>query len=156
MARGWPVVLTEGDVVLRPLRRSDSTRWLALRASNAAWLDPWEATYPEPRTARPPTFPQFVRSLSRQARAGTAVPFAVVYRGELVGQLHDQRGERPGAGVELDDRPGGRVAGQRVRPDRVRLRPEFSAVKVYADATVHQARCQEARKRSLGADILRT
>jgi ribosomal-protein-alanine N-acetyltransferase len=87
MARGWPVVLTEGDVVLRPLHRSDSERWLALRARNAVWLDPWEATSPEPGRRRPPTFPRFVRSLSRQARAGTALPFAVLYRGELVGQL---------------------------------------------------------------------
>jgi ribosomal-protein-alanine N-acetyltransferase len=87
MARGWPVVLAEGDVVLRPLRRSDSGRWLSLRARNAAWLDPWEATSPEPGRGRPPTFPRFVRALSRQARAGTALPFAVLYRGELVGQL---------------------------------------------------------------------
>ena len=87
MARGWPVVLREGDVVLRPLRRRDASAWLALRARNAAWLDPWEATSPERPTGPPPSFGRFVRTLSEQARAGTALPFAMAYRGELVGQL---------------------------------------------------------------------
>jgi len=87
MARGWPVVLREGDVVLRPLRRGDASAWLALRARNAAWLDPWEATSPERPSGPPPSFARFVRTLSAQARAGTALPFAMAYRGELVGQL---------------------------------------------------------------------
>ena len=87
MARGWPVVLREGDVVLRPLRRRDASAWLALRARNAAWLDPWEATSPERPSGPPPSFASFVRTLSAQARAGTALPFAMAYRGELVGQL---------------------------------------------------------------------
>jgi len=87
MALGWPVRLEEGDVVLRPLRRRDSEHWLALRSRNAAWLDPWEATAPQPAGHRPPTFAGFVRTLARQAREGTALPFAIEYRGELVGQL---------------------------------------------------------------------
>lgn len=87
MARGWPAHLTEGDVELRPLRRSDAEDWLALRARNADWLQPWEATSPEPQTGPPPTFGQYVRLLNRQARAGEVLPFAVVHAGELVGQL---------------------------------------------------------------------
>lgn len=89
MAAGWPATLGDGDVVLRPLRRGDQAAWLALRAQNAAWLDPWEATPPEPPRARrrPPTFPAFVRTMARQAREGTALPFAIEYRGDLVGQL---------------------------------------------------------------------
>lgn len=87
MAHGWPARLREGDVVLRPLRHRDSERWLELRARNAAWLDPWEATAPHRSSRRPPTFGAFVRTLARQARAGTALPFAIEYRGELVGQL---------------------------------------------------------------------
>ena len=86
-ARGWPARLQEGDVVLRPLRRRDSEQWLALRARNSAWLEPWEATAPEGVQQRPPTFARFVRALARQARAGTSLPFAIEYRGELVGQL---------------------------------------------------------------------
>jgi ribosomal-protein-alanine N-acetyltransferase len=87
MARGWPVVLREGDVVLRPLRRGDARAWLTLRVRNAAWLERWEATSPDPPTGPPPTFGQFVRTLNQQARSGSSLPFAVEFRGELVGQL---------------------------------------------------------------------
>lgn len=87
MARGWPVRLREGDVALRPLRRSDAAAWLDLRARNEEWLRPWEATAPEPPQGRPPTFAAYARVLARQARAGEALPFAVVHDGELVGQL---------------------------------------------------------------------
>ncbi|MCL3861257.1 GNAT family N-acetyltransferase [Actinotalea sp. K2] len=87
MARGWPAVLTEGDVVLRPLRRRDARAWLSTRARNAAWLDRWEATSPDPATGPPPGFGEFVRALNAQGRAGTALPFAILYQGELVGQL---------------------------------------------------------------------
>lgn len=87
MARGWPAVLQHGDVVLRPLRRRDAQAWFELRARNAQWLEPWEATSPEPVAGPPPSFTQFVRSLHSQARSGSALPFAIVYRGELVGQL---------------------------------------------------------------------
>ena len=87
MARGWPVALTDGDVRLRPLRRSDEAAWMRLRAVNAAWLQPWDATSPEPVTGRRPTFGQFVRSLDKQARSGTSLPFAIDLGGELVGQL---------------------------------------------------------------------
>jgi len=87
MAPGWPVVLREGDVVLRPLRRSDARAWLDVRARNADWLVPWEATAPEPPRGPAPTFGQYVRMLQRQARRGDSLPFAIEYRGELVGQL---------------------------------------------------------------------
>lgn len=87
MARGWPAVLREGDVVLRPLRRSDAREWLEVRRDNADWLAPWEATSPEPVRGPAPTFGQYVRMLQRQARRGESLPFAVVYQGDLVGQL---------------------------------------------------------------------
>ncbi|NLE70508.1 MAG: GNAT family N-acetyltransferase [Actinomycetales bacterium] len=87
MARGWPAVLREDDVVLRPLRRADGPAWLALRARNEAWLRPWEATSPEPPRGPAPTFGAYVRNLRRLARQGQCLPFAIEYRGELVGQL---------------------------------------------------------------------
>lgn len=87
MPRGWPVALSDGDVRLRPLRRSDEATWMRLRAVNAAWLEPWDATSPEPVTGRRPTFGQFVRTLDRQARSGTSLPFAIEHAGDLVGQL---------------------------------------------------------------------
>ncbi|MCL2453901.1 MAG: GNAT family N-acetyltransferase [Micrococcales bacterium] len=87
MNAAWPVELVDHDVGLRPLRRSDQERWMALRTDNAAWLDPWDATSPVPVTGRAPTFAGFVRSLSAQARAGEQLPFAVTWGGDLVGQL---------------------------------------------------------------------
>ena len=87
MTTGWPVVLEDGDVRLRPLRRRDAKTWLALRAVNARWLEPWEATSPLPMEGPAPTFGEFVRMLSAQARRGTALPFAVDHEGRLVGQL---------------------------------------------------------------------
>ena len=83
----WPVVLREGGVELRPLRRSDAGAWRAVRSANIAWLTPWEATHPDAGAAPPPTFGQMVRSFSREARAGRMLPFAVVLDGAFVGQL---------------------------------------------------------------------
>lgn len=87
MATGWPARLVEGNVTLRPLRRSDARAWMALRGENAGWLEPWDATSPVPVTGPRPTFGQFVRSLASQARSGSALPFAIEYAGDLVGQL---------------------------------------------------------------------
>jgi len=86
-APGWPAELRDGDVLLRPLHRSDARAWHDVRAHNRAWLEPWEATSPEPPRGPAPTFGQYVRLLDRQARAGETLPFAVTYAGELVGQL---------------------------------------------------------------------
>jgi [ribosomal protein S5]-alanine N-acetyltransferase len=85
--RGWPAVLRAGDVTVRPLRRRDADRWLELRARNAAWLAPWEATSPEPLRGPSPSFAKFVRSLAAQAREGSALPFAIDHQGVLVGQI---------------------------------------------------------------------
>ncbi|HEX7805359.1 MAG TPA: GNAT family protein [Cellulomonas sp.] len=87
MAVGWPASLTSGDVRLRPLRRSDQRTWMALRAQNAGWLEPWDATSPVPVRGPRPSFGEFVRSLGSQARSGSSLPFAVDYQGLLVGQL---------------------------------------------------------------------
>lgn len=85
MAPGWPVVLADGPLRLRPLRRGDQRDWLALRARNTAWLDPWEATSPTPGPS--PTFAQYVRLFNRQAARGETLPFAIEYEGALAGQL---------------------------------------------------------------------
>ncbi len=87
MATGWPAVLEDGDVRLRPLRRRDGKAWLALRAVNARWLERWEASSPVPTEGPAPTFGEFVRMLSAQARQGSALPFAVDHRGQLAGQV---------------------------------------------------------------------
>jgi ribosomal-protein-alanine N-acetyltransferase len=91
VTRSWPVTLRDdsprGSVVLRPLRRRDSHAWLRLRQENRAWLEPWEATSPAYRAEPAATFAEYVRALTQQARAGTALPFAVELDGALVGQL---------------------------------------------------------------------
>jgi ribosomal-protein-alanine N-acetyltransferase len=91
VSRSWPVTLRDdsprGSVVLRPLRRRDSHAWLRLRQENRAWLEQWEATSPGYRAEPAATFAEYVRALTQQARAGTALPFAVELDGVLVGQL---------------------------------------------------------------------
>ena len=91
LARPWPVTLREegpaGVVVLRPLQRRDAHAWMLLRAQNADWLGPWEATPPRRETGLLPTFGEYVRMLAAQGRKGQTLPFAVELNGELVGQL---------------------------------------------------------------------
>ncbi|WP_211240418.1 GNAT family N-acetyltransferase [Haloglycomyces albus] len=86
---GWPAVLTDGDVTLRPFRRGDGPRWSRLRRDNEQWLAPWE---PSPRLnwydAHSPASYRFVyKSYKKSARQGTSWPWAVCYRNELVGGL---------------------------------------------------------------------
>ena len=83
----WPAVLRDGPISLRPLRRRDRQAWTRLRLDNAAWLDPWEATSPEPDRLPAPTFARYVAEVRREARQGRTLPFAVDLHGELVGQL---------------------------------------------------------------------
>lgn len=75
-----------GDLVLRPLAMKDARAWRQVRAANGRWLSRWEATAPEPMDALP-TYRQMVRSLTAQARAGQALPFAIEVDGEFAGQL---------------------------------------------------------------------
>jgi ribosomal-protein-alanine N-acetyltransferase len=89
-APGWPVELAEGPVGVRPLRLRDGPAWTEIRRRNASWLTGWESTPPDaPRAdiASAAVFTTMTRGLRRQAREGTALPFAVTYEGILVGQL---------------------------------------------------------------------
>jgi ribosomal-protein-alanine N-acetyltransferase len=92
-APGWPVVLTDGPVVLRPYRRSDGQAWAEVRRANEAWLAQWEPTpYGSWHDLNSPAaFRAVYADLKRSARQGSAMPFAVCYveNGEekLVGQL---------------------------------------------------------------------
>lgn len=86
MTPTWPVELREGAVRLRPLKRRDAVVWRSVRAANASWLRPWEATSPE-GSGPAPSFPQMVRGFAREARAGRMLPFVVELDGKLVGQI---------------------------------------------------------------------
>ncbi|MEU3573030.1 GNAT family protein [Kitasatospora sp. NPDC036755] len=91
MNAGWPVELHEGEVVLRPIRARDQREWQEVSRRNRDWLRRWEATVPPGpagRAAGPrPTYRQMVRFLRGEASAGRMLPFVVLHKGQLVGQL---------------------------------------------------------------------
>jgi len=84
-------VLTDGDIVLRPIKLRDQRAWREVNRRNRDWLRPWEATIPPPAPSGPiahrPTYRQMVRHLRTEAHAGRMLPFVIEYQGRLVGQL---------------------------------------------------------------------
>ncbi len=88
----WPVTLECGDLILRPIKHRDKAEWTQVRARNAAWLAPWEASNPAPG-GELPSFGAMVRALNVQARSASALPFLITERMPsqsrpvLVGQL---------------------------------------------------------------------
>ncbi len=84
---GWPAVLTEDAVTLRPLEVADHADWRDARIRSAAWLRPWEATMPPGDGGRPATFRGMVKRMARQARDGHSMPFAITVHGGFAGQV---------------------------------------------------------------------
>jgi ribosomal-protein-alanine N-acetyltransferase len=86
--RGYPVVLTEGPVSLRPPRAKDAKAWQELQTRNRSWLSPWEATVP-PQTPflRRLPYREMVRRGRREAAAGRMMPFNIWYT--EAGDVHD-------------------------------------------------------------------
>ena len=87
----WPLRLTGQtpagtEVTLRPLTLADGPAFQSVRRANAAWLEPWDATSPDP-DAPSRTFAELVEQYDADARAGRALPFAVEVEGRFVGQL---------------------------------------------------------------------
>jgi ribosomal-protein-alanine N-acetyltransferase len=93
-APGWPVVLLDGPVLLRPYRRRDASAWSEVRRCNQAWLAPWESSPPGPwnELNSAASFRWIYREQRRSARAGAGMPFAICLvegRSErLVGHLN--------------------------------------------------------------------
>ena len=83
----WPVRLVDGELTLRPLTTGDHDAWRRARQRNAAWLVPWDATVPPGGEARPTSFKQLVRRLTKQAREGLTFPFAMEVDGQFAGQV---------------------------------------------------------------------
>ena len=79
--------LRSGKVGLRPLSLTDRRAWKEVRARNADWLKPWEATVPPGDSTAPKTFRALVRDLRRQAHESRALPFAVTIDDVFAGQL---------------------------------------------------------------------
>ncbi|MDM7989945.1 GNAT family protein [Arthrobacter sp. zg-Y877] len=92
MQGAWPVTLESDDVILRPIRHRDRREWTEVRSRNARWVGPWEASNPV-LGGEPPTYGDMVRSLNRQARQDSALPFVITERRDpyrqpaIVGQL---------------------------------------------------------------------
>ena len=87
MSPGWPVTLTHGSIGVRPLRRRDARTWARLRADNAGWLGPWEATLPKEAGPAATSYVGMIGTLRRRARMGQTMPFAVTWDDEVVGML---------------------------------------------------------------------
>jgi ribosomal-protein-alanine N-acetyltransferase len=92
--RGWPVSLTEPDLLerpvgLRPVRAKDASTWRDTRVRNAAWLRAWEPTNPETPLYRSSLGPYvaMARTMRREARQGLTVPWVITYGGHFAGQL---------------------------------------------------------------------
>ncbi len=91
---GWPVVLTDWPVLLRPYKRGDARIWSEVRIANQAWLAPWESAPPGPwaemNSAR--AFGYVYRDMKRAARRGDSMPFAVCLKDgdeeRLVGHIN--------------------------------------------------------------------
>jgi ribosomal-protein-alanine N-acetyltransferase len=87
----WPVILTSGQVTLRPLRIRDKSQWDQVRSNNQKWLAPWEATLPtvlgDDSTKDLPRFFQMASFNNREGRAGRAISLIIWYQGQLVGQI---------------------------------------------------------------------
>lgn len=79
---GFPVVLSDGPVQLRPYRRRDAAQWSAVRCANRTWLAPWEPTGfgPWEEQNSPAAYRLFYADLRRSVRDGSAMPFAIVLR----------------------------------------------------------------------------
>ena len=80
MQRRWPVLLDDRELRLQPLRLRDWQAWADTRSRNRDWLKRWNATTPRPNVERPPAFPALVRQITRQARAGSSLPWALWLR----------------------------------------------------------------------------
>ncbi|WP_249714703.1 GNAT family N-acetyltransferase [Rhizomonospora bruguierae] len=125
---GWPVMLVEGDVLLRPYRRRDAAAWSEVRRVNRQWLAPWESTPPGSWTElnSPVAFRYVYRDARKAGRTGTGMPFAICLcepAGErLVGHLNISNIVRRAfcsayAGYWIDSR----VAGRGIMPTALAL-----------------------------------
>jgi ribosomal-protein-alanine N-acetyltransferase len=91
---GWPAVLAEGPVLLRPYKRSDAQAWSAVRIINRDWLAPWESAPPGPwaEMNSPRAYAYVYHDMKRAARHGDSMPFAVCLREDgrerLVGHIN--------------------------------------------------------------------
>jgi ribosomal-protein-alanine N-acetyltransferase len=78
--------LTHKDISLRIIRHRDAKTIEQLVLSNREWLRPWEATNPHGPTSF--DFKAQTRSLLRALENNDGIPFVIIYKDEIVGQLN--------------------------------------------------------------------
>jgi ribosomal-protein-alanine N-acetyltransferase len=78
--------LTHGEISLRIIKPRDAKTLERLVLSNRTWLKPWEATNPHGPTSF--DFKSQIRGLLRQLENDEGLPFLILYKGEIVGQLN--------------------------------------------------------------------
>jgi [ribosomal protein S5]-alanine N-acetyltransferase len=86
---GYPAVLSEKDVLLRPYRRDDAVAWSTVRLFNERWLRPWEVTPPASwaESNSVAAYRMVHRSFKHAVRTGESMPFVICYQGKLVGHI---------------------------------------------------------------------
>lgn len=125
---GWPAVLSDGQVLLRPYQRRDAAVWSEVRRANEKWLAPWESTpsMSWEQANSPYAYRYVYRDQRRAGRTGEGMPFAVCLleegRERLVGHLNLSNIVRRAfcsafAGYWVDHR----VAGRGVAPTALAL-----------------------------------
>ena len=88
----WPYLISDDEIILRPLRYRDRAQWQKVRGVNAQWLAPWEATRPRVETDGPlPTFFEMVRYYNKEARELRSISLAIWRKSEgseqFIGQI---------------------------------------------------------------------
>lgn len=84
------LTVSDGGITLRLIRQRDAPAWREVRRRNRDWLQPWEASLPPEAsliTEVPATFREMVRRMRRDARAGRAIPWAIIVDGQFAGQI---------------------------------------------------------------------
>ncbi len=91
---GWPAELGPvqtgvGAVALRPLQRSDGSRWRALRLRDRSLIQRWDpsSTLTWQQRHSPQQWAAHRHLLNRAARQGAALPFAITINGRFAGQV---------------------------------------------------------------------
>ena len=90
MSNSWPVVLSDHQIYLRPLRFRDRLLWNRVRAENREWLSPWEATIPSisgESSKELPSYFEMVKILNHEARHGRSFSFGIWHEKNLIGQI---------------------------------------------------------------------
>jgi ribosomal-protein-alanine N-acetyltransferase len=95
MSEHWPIFLEEGEILLRPLRIRDRSKWLQVRTENKEWLTEWEATLPqvpgESDLRKLPSYTEMVRWHRREGRGGRSYSLAIWHKNSqginLIGQI---------------------------------------------------------------------